>query len=1104
MAENTYSRILSCIRRVERRYIFVGVAEAFSAAAAVFVGLFLLFGLAESHEWFSPRLKTALFASVFVLSSLAFLVIAALAFLRRPDEDGLARMVERRYPGLGDRLISAVQLGRLGEAELRGQSRELVCSLVDRVEREIGTLPLERAVPTGRLVFLFRTALGAAALFLLLVIFFPESVTSGFCRLADYSREYVRPGAIVINTALGDVSIIRGENFSAKGFLNGKPAPLTAYYRWKGASSWISKPVEVNVKSGAFTLQVEKPRLSFAWYLESGSHRTPRSFVTVIERPVVEKLEITLTHPSNTGLGAVTRSDNDGSVRAVRGTRVLLKVTANKPLARMSIHWSDSTVAPCAVKGAVGTAEFTVTRDIDYRLSLLDSLGIGDVNPITYRVSCLDDEYPKIAVLSPGADAVLTRSMILPVAWRATDDYGITEVSLSFMLPFEDRPRIVKLKTGRLGPDVSGQTPWDLSALNLLPDDRVKFFLAAWDNDAVRGPKKGVSDTLTVRVPSLTDIMRDTAADQNADMDRFRDIREKSGEKDRALEEVQRRIEEGKKTGWNERNAVEESKKNLEEMQRGLKQFSNDVKEMAGKLGEQDLAALETVEKLKKIADMMNEIADGDIKEALKKLAQAQVELDPRAMKKALEQYQVNADAIKKKLDNMIALLEQVKSIQRFDLAKKALEDIAARQAELAQKLRNTPDSKELARAQEALAAEMKKLRTEIEAAVKDLSARFSLNTSQVEEYLSKENIEGGMGQTAGNLEKGERGNAKKGMDESNKKLSELLGRMDALGSAMKGVNREVMRDRILSAATEVLALSNSEGKLLGEFPGKPPDVLAKRQIEIVDGFGKAERSLSALGAVSLELSKVVDQISASIRATLKSSVDQLASGNAKGGELASRSALGMMNRTVLFLAGLLKESNDQAQGKGMAGDLMQQLQMIASGQQSLQSQTGQSGSPELLQRLAAEQQKLAEMLSQLGRKASDDKRLREMLDKIAGDMDQTANMMRRNEPREKIERSQLDIYRRLLDARRSKQERDEETPERKSFTAKKNESKGAERLDPTLGERNALVNERMKRAMEDDFDPAFRNVIRRYFESMLGEGAVSVPDTVRSGTKPD
>jgi len=92
---------------------------------------------------------------------------------------------------------------------------------------------------------------------------------------------------------------------------------------------------------------------------------------------------------------------------------------------------------------------------------------------------------------------------------------------------------------------------------------------------------------------------------------------------------------------------------------------------------------------------------------------------------------------------------------------------------------------------------------------------------------------------------------------------------------------------------------------------------------------------------------------------------------------------------------------------------------------------------------------------------------------------------MRRNEKRELIERKQLDIYRRLLDAKRSRREKDD-SEERKSWTAKKNISLGADKLADDLGEKEHDLNERIEQAMKDDFDPEYINLIRRYFESLL------------------
>ena len=232
---------------------------------------------------------------------------------------------------------------------------------------------------------------------------------------------------------------------------------------------------------------------------------------------------------------------------------------------------------------------------------------------------------------------------------------------------------------------------------------------------------------------------------------------------------------------------------------------------------------------------------------------------------------------------------------------------------------------------------------------------------------------------------------------------------------------------------------------------------------------------------VFIELSGIVDQMMTSTRMTMENTVNIFSGGNSAAGAKSARGALKMLNNSIHFLTMLLQKGDSNSASTGMPGDLMQQLQSIANGQLSLQ----QLLNSELLEQLAAEQQKLAEMLSNLSGRISKDKRLREILEKLVEEMDDTANHMRRNEKRELIERKQLNIYRRLLDARRSRRQKDE-SEERKSWTAKKNISIGADKLADDLGEKDKELNERIKRAMKDDFDPEYMRLIRRYFESMF------------------
>lgn len=1086
----SYDILLARIARILRRHAVYGFAEAIIAAAAVSVLLFLGFTVAEALFYMPPQVRTPLFYTVAASFAVTFVMIAALRLIvRRPGIEDAARMAERAFPALGDQFISAVQLGHLDKDDLRGQSAELVEALVDRAEEKTRTLDLSRAVPREPLVMAWRSMAAVTAVLLLLSILMPGRMTGAMYRLVDHNGVYQAPDAISIYLFKSGGSIIRGEDYTVSGMLSGwSPEPLNIYYRWDDSGTWHVKPVDVEQVTGRFTATVENPRLSFTFYLETAGTSTPRHRVEVIERPVVESIAYTLDYPAYTGLGSVRGEEGEGNIRALIGTRATVRIRVNKILAGMSVNWSDTTSIGCPVDGDTGSFSFVIDKTVDYRIDITDTLGIANIDPITYRVTCLIDEPPSVTIASPPPDVTIPISMAFPLVYRAHDDYGLTSVTLKYKLPFEEEPRTESLKRGSLGRSIEEIHDWDLSNVGLLPGDTVIYHLSVLDNDTVNGPKEGVSETGTLRVPSMTDFFSDVNEEQEKGIDRLRDISERSTQDDASLDEVRRNVISGEELEWSDRNAIEQARENMESMQNQMKDLADETKRMADKLSEEDMAAIETIEKYNRISNLMDQIAEGEMKDALRRLTQAGTQLDPRMLKEAIEQHKVSTADIKKKLDRIIELLEQVKSLQRFEMAKRLVEEIAAKQAEIAAKFKDNPGDPGLVREQERLATEMAVLEKELAETAKELGEKFDMDTQKYQEYFDVLDIADTMNATAKSMPEGDKAETSDRLDQANAKLSELLSQMDELGKSMKDSNSEEMMRRLNAALNALLAVSDIEERLIGDInkgavPNVENDNPAKRQLEVVDAFAKARKQLESFGEMAVEAAGVIDAMAGMVDATMRTSVDAFAMGQTDKGAGVARKALGDVNNVIHVLTMIVGQ--EQGDSMGMPGDLMQQLQQIANGQLSLQMQMSGEGGKQLMMQLAAEQQKLAEMLSELGKKAMEDARLRQMLEKLAEDMDDTSGMMKRNEPRELVERKQLDIYRRLMDARRSRREKDERE-ERRSYTAKRNVSRGADELAGDLGEKKREIGERINQAMQDDFDPEYLRLIRRYFESML------------------
>ena len=384
--------------------------------------------------------------------------------------------------------------------------------------------------------------------------------------------------------------------------------------------------------------------------------------------------------------------------------------------------------------------------------------------------------------------------MKFPVIYRVRDDYGISSAAMVFKLPYEESERKISIKTGSMEKDETNEYLWDLSDFQLLPEDVVPYHLIVYDNDTVGGPKAGISETRIVRLPSMTDIFADVIDDENAGIERLRDISERAADQETRLDEIGQSIKNGEDIEWSDTNALDEARQNLQQMQKEVKDISEDIRHVSDTLSEENIVAFETLEKLENISDIMESIAEGEMKDALKQLLTAHTEIDPKKVKEALDNYNVTAEDIQKKLDRIISLLEQVKTLQRFEMAKNLLEELAVKQAEVTAEYHDNPDNTLLAREEEMLAGEMETIGEELLAAIEELEEQFKLDAGKFKDAVRSNNASQTMQQASRQMSDGASSEAEESLTESNTMISQLLEQMDQLDAIMKNSNTEEMR----------------------------------------------------------------------------------------------------------------------------------------------------------------------------------------------------------------------------------------------------------------------------------------------------------------------
>lgn len=226
-------------------------------------------------------------------------------------------------------------------------------------------------------------------------------------------------------------------------------------------------------------------------------------------------VELTYHYPGYTRLPPKTVTGTGGDVSALKGTEVEIRTTADRDVARASLVVGE-TALPMTVSGKRTLAgRLVVDAPGTYRFRFEDDAGQTVAEGAPRRIAVEADARPEVEAGIDGKDGddeieVREQDRML-LRWRASDDFGLTEVALVWRIGGGQPERLV-LDHPEEQTRTDGHHLWDLTTLHLAPGDRVAFYVEAVDDDAVSGPKKGTSATHYLKVFSAAEHHRELMA----------------------------------------------------------------------------------------------------------------------------------------------------------------------------------------------------------------------------------------------------------------------------------------------------------------------------------------------------------------------------------------------------------------------------------------------------------------------------------------------------------------------------------------------------------------------------------------------------------------
>ncbi len=1108
-------RLLSSLRR-RQKALWTG-ALLLSGAGAV-LAVVLLGLLVEAAAWLEPGARRPLALAVAILAGLALLAVpagAALLWLSRrtPPETTLARWIWAADEEVRDRILGALELAR---GPGRGASEPLLRAALEQADHLAAGLDPARYVRRGLLRRALRGSGMVAGVFLLALLLAGGSLRAAADRLAHPGQAFLKPDAVLLSLELPrTLTLVQGDSLEVGvRARHALPGAVSVVFD-EGAG--VLRPVAAerdSADSARFHARIERLERDLLVYARAGRAVSDTARVKVLPRPRIARLEVTVHPPAYTGEPARRLPEGVGDITALPGSRAALRLEASRPLAGATLalqrRGGKAVRSPLRVEGHVARGGFTLRGEGRWWVELLAADSVAGEEPLHWRLGLLEDRAPRVEVRLPEEGAEIPESMTLPLAVVVDDDYGVGRIVLRYRVynelttpdsVGEEYFAAAALTGAPAGPGREVvQTLWSLENLPLLPTDEVHYFVEAWDNDGWRGPKRGRSELRRLVFPTMEDLFarseeQETTAGEEMSqaLERARAVKEKLEE---SLERLRSNPDE---MSWEQAQALQQTLETQEKLLEQVQRAGETLDEMRRGMEERDLASRELLEKYAELQKTLEEIATPELREAMERLQEALEAMDGERIRDALQQMAFNQEEMLRSLDRSLAILQQLKAERRLEELAQRAEELARRQEEISRDLQQGESDENArnraARREERLGEDLAALAAEMDSARAQLGERFpelADSLGELGERLAGEQIPQDLRQAASGARAGEMKQARQSARRAGEKLQQFAAGMRKLQRRFTEQNRREMLAEMDHLFDMLLLLSRREEALRQESKALPVSsprhrALASRQDALLSALGVSEKAVEELSRRTFFVGSSMLADLAVARFHMESAIQRYTNRLPREVTGEQQEAMAALHRALGRLTQARRDASQSSSGTGYA-EMMQRLAQMAQQQQMLNQASqgmpvpvpGASAGQRLAQ-LAARQRALAGQMRRLEQEANSMEEILGSLEGLGQAMEEVAGDLQDQKVTERTKRLQQRILQRLLDSQRSLQQSGR-SRRRISRTGEDVLRRGPGSL---AREEEDLLRERMRRALESDYAPRWRELIRDYYRAL-------------------
>lgn len=952
MPETLQSKLSAARRRWRSLQIGGGLALTFSVLVALSLLSFYcdrMLVLSTAGRW--------IWLIVLVAGALVTGVIGILLPLLHPlSDEAVAIEVERRFPVLGERLLTTVELAHAGAGV--GVSAAMISTLAAETARTAEPLPFEQAIPISTVRKPMILAAATAFLLLLQILWMPEAISV-------WLRRILMPGADIpifaytqVWVVPGDTVVPRGEDVAVGILTDGRTVDrATLHYRAEGgawAQSVLKKP-QVGWKNAPSSPDMaskdasEEARRYFpytfhdvqqdiTYYATAGDGRANPHTIRVEDRPTILNMRLHLDYPDYTGRPSETIVTTGGNVVAPVGTRVHVEATANKPLSKATFVEDEIPRGLWEVRGDTITGSFTVHRDQTYGLNLRDEHGFEAIPAPRYTMRAKPDRPPTVRIVRPNADIERTPNASVNLQVVATDDYGVQALHMAYRI--DKRTGTVPLPFVANTPPTSRQSAVriHLAPLRLKPGDTLTYEAVARDGDTVTGPHTGRSATYRVHIIGAQEMQERLEQREQEEWEAIRRLIQRQQEAQKALAQARRNPA--------NRDVAAQAAAVQQDVTRETADLARSMQETTQQMQENNLARPSDVQRREEVQHSLQNLAQRAMPQAADTIRRAAETQRADMLADAARQEQ----AIREELERLAQqtapapdasqLAEQAERLAQEQQRLAEQTDLAADQMNYKPPSAMTPAERkrlqEMARQQAELRAKTQALGQQIERAAREAQERGKPGQEDLQHALQQMQQSGVTAKQSAaqrNLQEGNPSNASPQQMNAAQDLQNLASSLDRAGQAQRDTRAMQRRIDQLNALLEQLEkMTADQLNISGQTRRNPSAEAMQNLAEREQGLWQQANEM----APKLQDVPPVQQNVQRAERYLQRAAERLQQQDARGAYAPQRDAL----RQLLQAAMDLRNAISNMEMQQASAEMQQIVRQLARDQRNLAGET--------------------------------------------------------------------------------------------------------------------------------------------------------------------